>query len=59
MLLPVLIFISDQMVNAETSSNIRGYTVSVFVPVKENEITPIRYLTASEGEDQSGSEASD
>jgi hypothetical protein len=49
----------DRAANAETASNIRGYTVSVFVPGKENEITPIRYLAASEGEDQSGGEASD
>ncbi len=45
--------------NAETGSNIQGYTVSVFVPGKENEITPIRYLAAAEGEDQSGSETLD
>ncbi|SET69621.1 WD40/YVTN/BNR-like repeat-containing protein [Lacrimispora sphenoides] len=43
--------------NAETGSNIRGYTVSVFVPGKENEITPIRYLAASEEEEQSDREA--
>ncbi|WP_367569206.1 hypothetical protein [Lacrimispora sp.] len=44
---------------AENRLNIRGYTVSVFVPGKENEITPIRYLAASEGEDQGGFELSD
>ncbi len=42
---------------AETGSNIRGYTVSVYVPGKENEITPIRYLAASGEEEQSSSEA--
>ncbi len=42
---------------AKSGSNIRGYTVSVFVPGKENEITPIRYLAASEEEEQSDSEA--
>ena len=49
----------DREANAGAPFNIRGYTVSVFVPGKENEITPIRYLEASEGESQSGSEASD
>ncbi|HBE84782.1 MAG TPA: hypothetical protein DDW53_03750 [Lachnoclostridium sp.] len=43
--------------SAETGSNIRGYTVSVFVPGKENEITPKRYLAASKEEELSGSEA--
>lgn len=43
--------------NSETGSNIRGYTVSVFVPGKENEITPKRYLAASEEEVQSDREA--
>jgi hypothetical protein len=49
----------DSVANVEDPSNIRGYTVSVFVPGKENEITPLRYLVASEEEDQSGSEQSD
>ena len=46
----------DRSANAGAPSNIRGYTVSVFVPGKENEITPIRYLEESEEEDQSGIE---
>lgn len=45
--------------NTETGSKIRGYTVSVFVPGKENKITPIRYLATAEGEDQSGFETLD
>lgn len=45
--------------NTETGSKIRGYTVSVFVSGKENKITPIRYLAAAEGEDQSGFETLD
>ncbi len=47
----------DKPAKAETGSKLRGYTVSVFVPGKENEITPIRYLAASEEEEQSDSEA--
>ncbi len=49
--------LNEGKAKAETGSNIRGYTVSVYVPGKENEITPIRYLAASEEEEQSGSEA--